>query len=208
MASQREQPDSPGAETAGITPAVFDLGKRLRRNALAGGLVLGPFGALVLLGSITDNVDGPTAARVFAGVFGAALVGIAVLIALLWPVISRPQQLVIEHTGIRWHDPRGRPFTIRWEELAEIAVHRKWTPPKFGHSSAQVRVDLFPSGHDFRRRHPELEHLLRNGENRPHYRLALGPNKTAATIVDEGIQRFQPRLHRGIHEENRPSGAR
>ncbi|SDK68844.1 hypothetical protein SAMN04487820_1119 [Actinopolyspora mzabensis] len=187
---------------------MFDLGKRLRRNALIGALVLGPFGLLVLFGSITNNVDGPAAARVFSGIFGAALLGVAVLIALLWPVISRTQQLVLEHTGIRWHDPRGRPFTIRWQELAEIVVHRKWTPSRFGRSSAQVRVELYPAGHDFRKRHPDLEHLLREGEGRPHYRLTLGPNKTAATIVDEGLQRFQPRLRQGIREENQPPSAR
>ncbi|WP_139219602.1 hypothetical protein [Actinopolyspora alba] len=208
MASQRQQPNGPNSAAPGITPAVFDLGKRLRRNALVGALVLGPFGVLVLLGSITNNVDGPAAARVFSGIFGAALVGVAVLIALLWPVISRTQQLVLEHTGIRWHDPRGRPFSIRWQELAEIEVHRKWTPSRFGRSSARVRVDLYPAGHDFRRRHPELEHLIRDGEPQPHYRLSLGPNKTAATIVDEGLQRFQPRLRQGVREENQPPSAR
>ncbi|MGJ7907257.1 hypothetical protein ACOQFL_12335 [Actinopolyspora sp. H202] len=205
MAFQREQPDGPNSPAAGITPAVFDLGKRLRRNALVGALVLGPFGVLVLLGSITNNVDGPMAARVFSGIFGAVLIGVAVLIALLWPVISRTQQLVLEHTGLRWHDPRGRPFTIRWQELAEIVVHRKWKPSRFGRSLAQVWVELHPAGHDFRRRHPELEHLLRNEETQPHYRLTLGPNKSAATIVDEGLRRFQPRLHQGIQEENRPA---
>lgn len=188
----------PGPNTA--QPVVYDVGKRVRRNVLVGGAVLGPFGLILLVGAFRGSVDGGAGARVFTGLFGSALLGMALLVLLFWPVLSRPQQLFLESSGVRWHDPRGKPFAIRWEELAAVELSRKWVIRRLGRPAAIVRIDLFPADGDFRLRHPEMEHLWEREDLRGGYRLPIGADKNAAPLLDEAVWRFQPRVHRGIRE--------
>ncbi|NHD18589.1 MULTISPECIES: hypothetical protein [unclassified Actinopolyspora] len=185
-------------------PVVYDVGRRVRRNVLIGGAVLGPFGLLLLISAFRGGVDGGVGARVFTGLFGCALIGVALLVLLFWPVLSRTQQLFIEPPGVRWHDPRGKPFAIRWEELAAVELSRKWMVRRMGRPGAVVRLDLFPADVSFRSRHPEMEHLWERDGLRGGYRLPIGADKNAAPLLDEAVQRFHPRARGGIRETGRP----
>ncbi|NYH79879.1 hypothetical protein FHR84_003217 [Actinopolyspora biskrensis] len=195
---QPPQAGPPNPNTA--QPVVYDVGRRLRRNVLVGGVVLGPFGVLLLIGAFRGGVGGGTGARVLTVLFGGVLLGAALLVLLFWPVFSRPQQLFLEPSGVRWHDPRGKPFAVRWEELATVEISRKWVTRSFGRPAAVVRIDLFPADGDFRPRHPEMEHLWEREKVRGGYRLPVGADKNAAPLLDEAVRRFHPRVHGGIRE--------
>ncbi len=139
----------------------------------------------------------------FTGLFGGVLLATALLLLLFWPVFSRTQQLFLEPSGVRWHDPRGKPFTVRWEELANVEISRKWVARSFGRPAAVVRLDLFPADGEFRPRHPEMELLRAREETHGGYRLAVGADKNAAPLLDEAVRRFHPRVHGGIREAGR-----
>lgn len=174
---------------------------------------------LLGLGAFTLGAVEAANDRMGAGVVGILIFGAGLLLVGLIPVFNRkrlfrPRRLVIEHAGIRWDDPQGKPWAVPWHELAAVSIslNEKAEGPELSLTGmiagaavdktlgkhVRVRLDLFPADPGFRSRHPEMEHLwefykLRNGFRQP-----LGNNGRCVQPIELAVSHFQPRVYRGI----------
>ncbi len=145
---------------------VIDIGSRDTRRVLIGGLVAALLGVptLIMIAVAVPQARGDDwVGLLIGGVIGLGFTGIAVLALVNWKMVSRPRKLVFEPAGIRWDDPRGKPWAVAWGELAAVSISRTAERPVQLSDAVvrrvMVRLDLFPGDDGFRARHPELEHL-------------------------------------------------
>lgn len=197
MDSSHQQPAGPPPEQHGITPSlVLDVGKNAPRYALVAGVSSGVVGFAAVATAIAEAESSSIAGLVFTWIIGLTFLGIAVITAMNRKTVSRPRQLSLDADGVRWHDPQGIPWSVRWEELAGVAITRR-----NAHRSL-VQLDLFPADPQFRHRHPEMEHLRQFRRVANGYRLSLGTAKTFTDMIDEWMRHFRPRMYTGIHDDN------
>ncbi|MFC4591421.1 hypothetical protein [Sphaerisporangium corydalis] len=187
-------------------PVVIDVGAGSKAKAVAACVVAEGIGALSVYAAFTGQVDGGSGVAVAAGVIGALFIAVGLLPVVAWRKITRPRRLVIEQQGIRWDDPRGRPWAVAWHELAGVGVSRtvqrriraedRLTPRK-----VMVRVDLFPADPGFRARHPEMEHLWEFHRVENGYRLPLGSAPKHIEPIDRGMRTHRPGVYMGVRDE-------
>jgi hypothetical protein len=171
--------------------------------------ILIPLGLIAIVGGVVETVGGRLGGLI-ALAFGLAFLGIGMV-----PVVNRrrafrPRRLLIEQAGVRWDDPRGQPWAVRWQELAAVVIARR-EPASGGAEdlSGQVAdavadrvlgervlvyLDLFPADPGFHRRHPELAHLSKGDR----LRLPLGHNARMLPQMEAAIRHFQPSRFHGV----------
>ncbi|WP_029720619.1 hypothetical protein [Saccharopolyspora rectivirgula] len=186
-------------------PVVLDVGNKAARAVLLGGAVSGAIGLFTYYACLTDQISGGTGTLIVAWIIGSVFFGIGLLCAFGWRAASRPRKLIFEAAGIRWDDPKGKPWAVRWEELGGVAVSR--TKERAVQASdhltrrTMVRLDLFPADPGFRQRHPEMEHLWEFHRVKNGYRLPLGDAAEFIPLIEQGMHQFRPQLYLGVRDE-------
>ena len=196
----------------GGAPVVLDAGKKAARHTLLGGSVAGGMGILTLYSSMTGHIIGGPGAHAFAWFLGVIFTGIGLLAVLTWKFLVRPMRLVFDANGITWDDPRGKPWSVSWPELAGVALSRTQRRGVLGSNrtlpSVLVRLDLFPADPSFRQRHQGMEHLWERHRVRNGYRLPLGQAPDYIPLIDDAMRRFRPQIYGGVHDEGFVVGLR
>jgi hypothetical protein len=200
---------------AGGPPAVIDVGKTNARKAVIGATVAGAIGLLALGSALFGAVDGGVGVALVAGVIGVLFLILPIGLIVRRDKVFRPQHLVFDAAGLRWHDPRGASWMVPWTELAAVSVS-KHSPKQVGPESIQdklvgaasdkiagerahVRIDLFPADPGFAGRHPEIAHLWERQGVRNGYRLPLGSNARFIPVIASAMGRFAPHIYRGVN---------
>ncbi|MGH3979535.1 MAG: hypothetical protein ACRDRZ_11140 [Pseudonocardiaceae bacterium] len=185
------------AGTSNGTPVVIDLGAKATRQVLPAMLVCLAIGGITIYSVITGQVSG---GRTAAAVLGALLLGLGVLMLACWRVIVRPRRLVLDPAGVHLDDPRGMPFSVRWDELAAAVLSRRIRRSRrFPFiRRVSVRMDLFPADPAFARRHPGMAKLARDGDR---YRLPLGHAPKELQVIEQAVLRFRSAVWGGIRDE-------
>ncbi|GAB3415974.1 hypothetical protein [Flindersiella endophytica] len=179
---------------------MFDLAAggwaRILAVVLCGGL-----GVLGIVSEFTGGVLGGTAVRIGVIVLSLIFLATALVFLALSPVLTRPRKLVVEPAGLRWIDPRGKPWNVPWSELAGVSIS---TFSKLNHTfvrTTSVRVDLFPGDADFQARHPELAHLWEALGAEQSYRLPLSGHERRLGELAHALQVHARTKYRGVIEE-------
>ena len=160
-------------------------------------------------------IDGGVGATVIALVIGLLFLILPLGLILRRDKIFRPQLLVFEPAGLRWHDPKGAPWLAPWSELAAVSVS-KHSPKQVGPETisdklsgaaadkivgerAHVRLDIYPADPGFAGRHPEMAHLWERQGVQNGYRLPLGGNVQFIPTIAAAMGRFAPHVYRGVN---------
>jgi len=105
-------------------PVVIDVGAAAPRKMIPGAIVAAIAGIFLVVSMATGGdfvgVSGGPLLRIALGAFGVFLLMLAVLPVAMRRVAGRPHRLVFDTAGVRWDDPRGRPWAVRCEELAAV----------------------------------------------------------------------------------------
>lgn len=200
---------------AGGAPVVIDVGTTNSRKAVIGATLAGAIGVLALGSAIFGAVDGGTGVAIVMGIIGMLFLILPIGLIVRRDKIFRPQHLVFEPAGLRWHDPRGAPWMVPWSELAAVSIS-KHSPKQVGPESIQdklvdaasnriagerahVRVDFYPADPGFVGRHPEIAHLWERQGIQNGYRLPLGSNVKFIPVIAAAMGRFAPQIYRGVN---------
>jgi hypothetical protein len=197
-------------------PMVFETGRADARRFVIASAVLITLGMIAVIGGAAETVNGRMGGLIAVG-FGVVFLGIGLVPVVNRKRAFRPRRLVIEQAGIRWDDPKGEPWAVRWQELAAVALNR--------HEAAEVgpdglsdkvagaiadralgervlvRLDLFPADPHFHQRHPEMAHLW-TGDR---LRLLLGHHARLLPQMDAAIRYFQPSRYLGVQRTTQGS---
>ncbi|OLT12850.1 hypothetical protein BJF79_21385 [Actinomadura sp. CNU-125] len=173
-----------------------DVANAQTRQIVVGAAVAGFFGVVAIAAAITGDVTGGTGARVAAFVLGTVFTLIGVLPLLMWRIAFRPRRLVLDADGLRWDDPRGRPWAVRWTELSGVEIVAPEPDTGAPRVSPSVHLVLTPASPGFRDAHPEMEHLARRAGPGVVYRLPFGHARRVVGPIDEGLTSFASGLYR------------
>lgn len=113
----------PGNHTAPGTsaePVVFDVGKRAVKMFLLGGGICAFIGIMAIYSGLTGHVSGTSGTP--AVIIGALFLVPALLFAASWRMMTRPRKFILDGGGITWDDPKGAPWSVRWDELAHVEI--------------------------------------------------------------------------------------
>lgn len=195
-------------------PVVLNVAAASNVKIIVGCVIAGVIGLVTVVSVLLDKVEGGTGARIVGGVIGSICLLAALVPLLTFPITFRPRKLVVEPAGIRWDDPRGKPWALRWQELGAVAISTaekvtRGTGSGFSTSTTLVRMDLWPRDPGFPTRHPEMQHLWQASGAKGCYRLPLGPNRKFVTPLDAALRGYAPPgLYRGIGDEGLAWGFR
>lgn len=196
-------------------PVVIDVGKTNARKAVTGATVAGAIGLLAVGSALFGAVNGGVGAVLVVGLIGMLFLILPIGLIVRRDKVFRPQLLVFEPVGLRWHDPRGAPWLVPWPELAAVSIS-KHSPKQVGPESisdklvgaasdkiagerAHVRLDLYPADPGFAGRHPEMAHLWQRQGVQNGYRLPLGSNVKFIPAIAAAMGRFAPGIYRGVN---------
>jgi hypothetical protein len=187
---------------------VFDLGaggwlRILLAVALCGGL-----GVIGIVSAFTGGVRGGAGVRIGVIVLSLIFLGIALAFLAMSAVLTRPRKLIVEPAGLRWDDPRGKPWFAPWSELAGVSISTVTTFNQNFVRRSLVRVDLFPGDAGFQSRHPGLSHLWEALGAKESYRLPLGGHESYLSDLDHALQLHAQTKYRGVIEEGTADGLR
>ena len=179
-------------------PVAVDVGNAQTRQIAVGGTVAGAIGLIAVVSAITGNVDGGTGTRIAAFVLGLVFTLIGALPLLMWRIAFRPRRILFDADGLRWDDPRGAPWAVRWSELGGVTL--AYPSPDIRTpdvSSSSVNLDLRPAGPGFREAHPEMEHLAAAaGAPQGRYRVPFGHALSVVGPIDRALRTFAPAIYR------------
>ncbi|MFV2173478.1 hypothetical protein ACFHW2_41790 [Actinomadura sp. LOL_016] len=183
-------------------PVTVDVADVQGRQMVVGMAVAGSFGVVSVAAAVTGNVDGGTGVRVAAFLIGLVFSLIGVLPLLMWRAAFRRRRLVLDATGMRWDDPDGIPWAVRWSDLSEVAF--SFPGPDTGAPGIPSTVHLAfrPADAGFRDEHPELNHLAAatgdasGDEAGVEYRLPFGHAQRVVGPIDGALSAFAPGLYR------------
>ena len=182
---------------------MFDLGKRAFRFFLLCGPLCALIGGLSIYSGLTGHVEGSSGTP--AVVIGALFLLPALVIALSWRMMTRPRKFVLDAAGITWDDPRGRPWSVRWDELAHVEITYTMKQLRiqggFTTQRSQQYLDLYPGYRSFRQCHPNMENWWDMFDMHNGYRMLLGP--VSPSVLDEGFRKFCPQIYAGVCERER-----
>jgi hypothetical protein len=171
--------------------------------ALCGGL-----GVIGIVSAFTGGVLGGTGVRIGVIVLSLIFLGIALAFLAMSPVLTRSHKLIVEPAGLRWDDPRGKPWFAPWSELAAVSISTFTTFNQNFVRRSLVRIDLFPGDVGFQSRHPELSHLWEVLGGKECYRLPLGGHESYLSELDHALQIHAQTKYRGVIEEGTTGGLR
>ncbi|QFG21165.1 hypothetical protein [Actinomadura sp. WMMB 499] len=179
-------------------PVTVDVADAQARQMIVGMAVAGAFGVVAVAAAITGDVVGGTGVRVAAFLIGLVFTLIGVLPLLMWRVAFRRRRLVLDAGGIRWDDPDGSPWSVRWPELSRVELAAREPDTGGPRMSAAVHLLLYPAGPEFRDAHPEMRHLAvaRAGAPDGAYLLPFGHAHRVVGPIDDGLTAFAPGLYR------------
>ena len=158
---------------------------------------------------------------VVAGILIVAAVAlIVVMIPVFWTAWRlSARQLIIEPAGIRWHDPKGRSWTLPWHELAAVSISlhaQTETPDSMVGMCAGAAVDslgkavraglvLLPRTLGCAAVTLEMERLweIHSGA----YRQPFSGRRDAIRQIEWGMSHLQPRRTRGSSAPRAAPGA-
>ena len=166
-------------------------------------LLMLAFGALAFYGIASGQAHG-VGETVIATFFGLLFAGIGVWAAISSPAIMGRHRLIFDRAGVRYDLTLGavKPFTVRWPELAAIAVSTAEHDSRTN-TSTLVRLDLTPADPtSFAALHPEMSGLARGTG----YRLPLGPNRFLIDKLAHALNTYAGDRDRGIVDDGRASG--
>ncbi|XRQ12516.1 hypothetical protein ACN3XK_16960 [Actinomadura welshii] len=175
-------------------PVTVDVGAAQTRQIVVGATVAGALGVLALASVVTGNVEGGTGARVAAFVIGLVFALIGVLPLLMWRIAFRPRRLVLDADGVRWEDPEGSPWAVRWPELGRVTLSYPAPDYDSPRVSSAVNLDLRPAEPGFRDAHPEMGHLIVRGVDG--YRVPFGHAHSVIGPLDGALRSFAPAIYR------------
>jgi hypothetical protein len=207
-----QQPSPYGWPGPPAPPAVIDVGKSSGRKLVIGSIVAGALGLISICAGLTGAVEGGPGTAIATIAIGSVCLLIGLLPVFFYKMAFRPRRLVIEQQGIRWDDPRGKPWAVQWRELAAVSIS-KHGALQVGPESVSdkvsgaivdrvtgervmVRLDLFPADPGFHQRHPEMAHLWAQDR----YRLPFGQSPGLIPQIEAPMRHFQPMLYRGVQE--------
>ena len=177
------------------TPIVIDVAAGNGRTVKQGSIGCGLVGVFFVVVGIVAAINRSTAAALVVGALGLVILG-AGLYALLRPQrFVRPRRLVVDATGIRWDDPKGEPWSLRWDELSAVEVSGSGPRDVRMLYAARrtdtelISLDLFPRGDVV---HPEMTHLWQYDGLTGGWRLPLGSDPGLAQRLDDALQTFDP----------------
>ncbi|MGP3918052.1 hypothetical protein [Nonomuraea sp. 10N515B] len=153
---------------------MIDVGRDAKVKALIGGSVAGVIGVMTLYWAATGQVTGGADGAPAGVVFGLIFLAIGLLPIAAWRRLSRPRRLVFDGFGVRWDDPRGKPWAVAWGELSDLG---------------------------FRARHPDMEHLWEFHTVKNGYRLPLGSNPKYIPVIEQAMRQFRPAAYLGVRDE-------
>lgn len=193
-------------------PVVFNVGGKAAKQILLGGALAGGIGILTIVATLTGQITGGPVAQVIGWVIGLVFTGIGVFCAVMWKAAARPRRLVFDVNGITWDDPRGKPWAVRWDELAGVAIsrtrQRRVEATDYAMRNVLVRLDLFPGDPQFQQRHRDMEHLWEYHRVKNGYRLPLGHAPEYVPLIDQAMRQFRPQIYGGIRDEGVTIGLR
>jgi hypothetical protein len=176
-------------------------------------------GLVATIGGAVEAVRGRVGGLI-AVAFGVACLSIGLIPVFHRKRVFRPRRLVIEQAGMRWDDPKGEPWAVRWQELAAVALSRH-EPGNTGTEGVTdevadavveralgdrvlLHLDLFPGDPGFHQRHPEMAYLWKKDR----LRLPLGHNAPLLPQLDGAIRYFQPGRYLGVQRTQAVIGRR
>jgi hypothetical protein len=165
------------------------------------GAMCGGLGVLGIVAAFTGRVVGGSGVRIGVIVLSLIFFAIALAPLAMLRVLTRPRKLIIEPDGIRWDDPRGKPWYVPWSELAGVSISTASKLKPYGFRTTLARVDLFPGDAGFQARHPELAHLWEVSGAKQSYRLPLGPHERYVRELDRVLQAYAQTKYRGVIDE-------
>jgi hypothetical protein len=190
---------------------VIDVGKADAKRFVIGSVVSGAVGLVAIIAGLVGAVEGGVGVAIGAVCIGAVFLLIALLPVMARRKAFRPRRLVIEQPGIRWDDPQGIPWAVRWHELAAVSLSRHGAlelpetvsdkvsgaiVDRVAGERVLVRLHLFPADAGFHQRHPEMAPLW----HQDRLRLPLGHNAALVPQMDAALRYFQPMRYRGVQE--------
>lgn len=197
-------PRHPG-QPAPHPPVVIDVGGDAKVRAMIGGSVAGALGLLAIVSALTGQTTGGSGTAVAVGLVGLVFLGIGLLPVVAWKKVSRPRRLVFDAFGVRWDDPRGRPWAVAWAELSGVGISRtrQRRVQLADHlvRRTMVRLDLFPADQGFRARHQEMAHLWEFHTVKNGYRLPLGSQPKYIPVIEHAMRLHRPGAYLGIKDE-------
>jgi hypothetical protein len=189
---------------------VIDVGRANNRRLVIAWALLIPICLSAIICGVAEVIRGRT-----GGGLGAVAFGVLVLVLGLVALLVRrrtflPRQVVIEQAGIRWDDPKGRAWAVRWQELAAVAFTRL-EPAVTGLETVRDRVldaavertlgervlvhlEMYPADPSFHGRRPDLAHLWKKDR----LRLQLGFNAHQLPQLDAATRYFAPGRYLGV----------
>jgi hypothetical protein len=195
-----------GARVAAVSqPVVVDVAAGNNKTVRGGSIGCGVLSLLFLVPAVVGAFQGEAGFAIGLGLTGLVILGIGLVPIVAKDVFLRPRRFVFDLNGIRWEDPKGAPWFLRWAELGAVVVSTsgpRITSDLHGGTRDHgeiVRVDLFPAGPQVRAQHPELEHLWEFDEVKDGYRVPLGPNPALIPQLDHAIRTFdRTGVYRGV----------
>lgn len=154
-------------------------------------------GLMAVVGGATNSFAlSDTGSRVFGIVLGAVFTLAGATMALMTHrAFSRA--IVVNSTGIRLDDPRGRAFLVQWSELSQVGVCT--TLHVVGRRRHRTGfLDLVPGDPGFAGRHPEMSVLYQRFGAGSWWRLPLGPVRRMVEPLDAALRRFAGQRYHGL----------
>ncbi|QFG21166.1 hypothetical protein [Actinomadura sp. WMMB 499] len=189
------------------TAVTVDVGRVQGGQIVLGSGVAGVLGAASIVAAITGHVDGGTGVRVVVFVVGIPFALVGILPLLMWRAAFRRRRLVLDAEGIRWDDPGGLPWTVRWPELAEVAF--VYGPAHTGGPGPDPSIELLLRPADPDGVLPGMMHLAaETPDGEAVYRLPFGHARGVAGPIDRGLAAFAPGIYRRHGPEIPPARSR
>ncbi|OLT12851.1 hypothetical protein BJF79_21390 [Actinomadura sp. CNU-125] len=179
------------------------IGSLRTRFLFTTGAVFFVLGFYTVFYSLVGDMEGGADSRAVSILFGIAMALLGLFPALLWWWVIRPRRLVFDAAGLHRIDPRGAPWTVRWEELERITFS---FPQLVGRPKGPVpmmALELHPADASFGDQHPQMERWsVPSPDGRGDvYRLPLGRKRKFIEPIDGALSSFALPVYR---PEGRP----
>lgn len=161
-------------------------------------------GAGLIIGELTGVHS--TAGRVFGIGFGVVLLAIGAVFGLAGVTVVQARSLVVDTGGLRWQTARRGGWSVRWSELATVAVHVGQTVGRQGWRR-RVFVHLVMTTEDagFRARHHEFDGLRGTYSDSGPKRVGIpfADRPDLVTPIDDALRTFAGTRYRGVVDDGR-----
>ena len=181
------------------TPIVVDVAAGNSRTIRNGSIGCGLVGVFFVVVGVIAAVNRSTAAAIVVGLLGLVVLVLGVYPLLRPEAFLRQRRLVVDAEAIRWDDPKGEPWTLRWDELSAVEIFTSGPRDVRMLYAARrtdtelVGIDLYPRGDVVR---PEMTRLWQLDGVIGGWRLPLGTDPDLVLRLDHALQTFD---NRGVY---------